>query len=122
MTAQPKSRIPVLILVALSIMVAAFGVVIWWQPGTLATETFEFDGTTYECSIRNRHGDIDFMAQRRRGWSSAGHSLTRLGDAAELGTDDPQIVYDSDKRRADVRVGKGRWVFDPLTSSLLSAD
>ena len=102
-------------------MIIAVGLVaaVWLSRMPLVSGTFEIDGETVHCAIRNSRGNLNFYAEHQAGTSArGGSSMIRIGDAGEIGTHDPQLSYDAAAKRIRVQVGGRVWEFDPKDHAL----
>lgn len=112
--ANPSAHRRLVGCLAVAIIGVGLVLAVWLSRGTLAAASFEIDGETIDCAIRNSRGNLNFHAERNRGAFARGwSSMTRMGDAAEIGTNDVKLSYDAAANRIRVQVGRGAWEFDP---------
>lgn len=94
-------------------------VAVWLSRGVVVSGSYQVNGETIDCWVRNSRGTLSFHAEQDRGMFARGwSSVIRMGDTADFGTHDAQLSLDAARNRILVQVGRGKWEFDPAAHYL----
>ena len=104
--------------IPLLVIIAGIGAVIVMQPGTLATRTVNYDGSSFAFRLQQRHGEVfaKCMVSPRGATDVIG-----LGSTTELDTSDAEILLDETVGVVTLRVGHKTVKYNLATHTIFYA-